>query len=446
MLLWFVLLAAALYTVVPDLFLHRLGLGSWKRQFSSGAVLTFDDGPDPQVTPQVLDILHKYQVPAVFFLVGEKAKAYPELVKRMIAEGHQVGLHSRLHRYAWLVSPWQTWREWEEGAEILENLTGTPVQWMRPPWGTFNLVTWLWLKLRGKKAVLWNVDGREWQKNRSGAQVIERVLSKANEGAIIVLHDGGSFNGERKFIVPIVEEVCQRLVTECKLPWRALEFPSWSLFRRIGFRLWEKWEHFYAKSAQVERLDAVNILRLSKARYHGPELYDENGELLAKTGDIVGEIHIDSIRLQFQGEDMQKLGIQAMRQARESLPALAAHVVKNPAYQEIQVFLGLSLLHRGVKHFGFAVQDVPVTWGRRWVAFLQRIIMAVYHPAGKARLQGRFQDQPKLVWISKAKLLERWLPPEERAASAPELSAPGEGVSAGLVPGDTVGIADTSCL
>lgn len=439
MVLWLVVLAGGLYTVVPDLLLHRLGVGSWRRQFSPGVVLTFDDGPDPEVTPKVLDILKKYQVPAVFFVVGEKVRAYPELIKRLIAEGHRVGVHSQSHRYAWFVPPWQTWREWDEGAKTLETLTGTTVDWMRPPWGTFNLATWLWLKRRGKKAILWNVDGQEWKRGRSETQVLERLVSKAKEGAIIVLHDGGRFIGERKFIVPILETLCQRIVKERKLPWRALEFPAWSFARRAGFRLWEKWEHFFAEMAHVERIDAVNILRLGKTRYHGPELYDESGQMLAQSGDVVGEIHIDSIRLQGQTGDMQKLGIQALRMARESLPVLARHVATSPDYRGIKVFSGFSLLHRGVKGLGFSVQDLPVTWALRWVGFLQKIVMSVYHPAGKTRLHGRLQGEPKLVWISKAKLLERWLPPEEHSpeGNADTLDTPDTSVPAVSPVGET---------
>ncbi len=420
--LWLALIAGLVYTVIPDVLLHRLGIGSWRRQFSQGVVLTFDDGPDPKVTPKVLDILVKYKVPAVFFLVGEQAQAHPEIVKRMLAEGHRVGLHSQSHRYAWFLSPRQTWREWEDGAKVLENLTGGAVAWMRPPWGTFNLVTWLWLKRRGKKAILWNVEGQEWKKGQSEAQVLSRLVTKANEGSIIVLHDGGRFPGERMSILPVVDALCQRIVEERKLPWAALEFPAWSLARRVSFRLWEKWEHVFARVYRVERLDAVNILRLGKTRYQGPDLYHEDGRILAKRGDVVGEIHLDSIRVQAQSRDMQKSGIQALRMARESFPVLARYIAQSPEYQTIKVFLGFTLMHRGVKGLGFTVQEIPATWGIRWIGFLQKMIMSVYHPAGKARLNGRLQGAPKLIWISKEKLLERWLPAGEGTVLAPVAS------------------------
>lgn len=410
MVLWLVVIAGALYTVVPDVFLHRLGIGSWKRQFSPGVVLTFDDGPDPDVTPKILEILKEHGVQAVFFLVGQKAQLYPELVKRIVAEGHYVGIHSWAHRYAWFQTPWKTWRDWEEAAEILEKLTGAPVVWMRPPWGTFNLVTWLWLKRRQKRAILWNTEGQEWKSGRSVAQVLDRLLTKADEGSVIVLHDGGNSPGEREFVVPIVEVLCERLVAERKLPWATLEFPSWTLARRVKFRVWEKWEHFFARVHRIERMDAVSVLRLGKTRYQGPDLLDEQGQILARRGDLVGEIHLDSIRLQTQSQDMQKMGIQAMRLARDSFPVLAQYIQDNPGYQEIKVFLGFTLLHRGVKGFGFNVQELVPTWGIRWIGLLQKIIMSVYHPAGKARLNGRFQGEPKLVWMSKEKLLTRWLP------------------------------------
>ncbi|MHB1654026.1 MAG: polysaccharide deacetylase family protein [Desulfitobacteriaceae bacterium] len=398
------------YTFLPDLFLHRMGVGSWKRQFTAGVALTFDDGPDPEITPRVLDILKEFGVPATFFVVGEKAIRYPEIIKRIIADGHTLGLHSWLHRYAWFMSPWSTWREWETAAQALERLSGRPLEWMRPPWGTFNFVTWLWLKSRGKRAVLWNVQGKDWKENLAPEEILKHILKKTKEGSIILLHDGGLVAGERKKVLFVLEGLCENIVKKLKLPFIRLEFPLWSGRRRLVFVLWEKWEHLFAKVYRVERIDATNMLRLGKTRYKGPDLYAEDGGLLAKSGDLVGEIHLDSIRLQGQDIEMRKLGIKALRMTRESLPVLARYVAESPEYQGIKVFLGLTVINRGVKGLGFSVQEVPSTLATRWVGSLQKVVMSVYHPAGKSRLNKRLGDTPKLVWIAKNKLLELWLP------------------------------------
>lgn len=405
-LLSLVLGVVAIYTVIPDLFLHRLGIGSWKRQFSSGVTLTFDDGPDPAFTPQILKVLKEYHVCATFFVVAEKAKRYPELIRQIKDEGHLIGVHSLNHRYAWFTSPWRTSREWTESVRILEQLTDNKITWMRPPWGTFNLMTWWWLKRHKMRAVLWNAEGHDWEARRSADEITERILKDTNEGTIVVLHDSGGEVGACENSILALERLCVRITQELKLPLVPLEFPDWKVGQRVAFRAWETWEHYYARSHRVERIDAKNIFRLEKSTYDGPNLYTEEGELLAEKGDPVAEIHLDNIRLQAKGRDMQKTALKAMRQIRESLPGLARYVANDSTYDNLKVFVAETLLHRGVKGFGFTVQDLPDTLKGQGIAWLQKMIMRVYHPAGKNRKNERLGNKTMLVWISREKLLQ----------------------------------------
>ena len=190
-LLTFILGGMALYTVIPDLFLHRLGIGSWRRQYGPGVALTFDDGPDPEFTPQILEVLEKYHVYATFFMVAEKAKNYPGLIQQVKDGGHLIGVHSLNHKYAWFTSPWKTSREWTESVRILEQLSESKITLMRPPWGTFNLMTWWWLKQHKMRAVLWNAEGHDWKARRSPEEITEMILKSTHEGTIIVMHDSG---------------------------------------------------------------------------------------------------------------------------------------------------------------------------------------------------------------------------------------------------------------
>lgn len=394
-----------LYTIIPDLFLHRLGIGSWKRQYSPGVALTFDDGPDPAFTPRVLEILKKYRVSATFFVVANKAKKYPELIRKMQDEGHRIGVHSLNHRYAWWASPGKTLREWTESVRILEQLLDQEITWMRPPWGTFNLMTWWWLKRSKKRAVLWNAEGHDWVMRRTPEEITARILKDTNEGTIVVLHDSGGELSARENSILALEQLCEQIVQKLKLPLVPLEFPDWKLGRRLMFLVWEKWEHYYAKKHRVERIDATNIFRLEKSTYDGPELFAEDGTLLAKKGDPVAEIHFDNIRLQAKGRDIQKTALKALHQVRESLPGLARFVAENPTYDNIKVFVAQTLFHRGVKRFGFNVQDLPDTRKNRGIAWLQKMIMRVYHPAGKDRNNERLGNNTMLVWISRERLL-----------------------------------------
>lgn len=221
-----VLVLVALYTIIPDLLLHHLGIGSWKRQNRPGVAITFDDGPNPEVTPQILAILARYHVTATFFVVGEKAAHYPDLVRAIYDAGHQIGLHSQYHRYAWFISPWATWREWEECTSTVERIIGQTVKLVRPPWGTFNLVTWYWMKIRKKQAVLWTAEGHDWQARRKPEQIIESILERTREGTIVVLHDDGGENGAPQNTLNALGTLCTRIVEEKELPLVKLELPE----------------------------------------------------------------------------------------------------------------------------------------------------------------------------------------------------------------------------
>jgi peptidoglycan/xylan/chitin deacetylase (PgdA/CDA1 family) len=405
-----IVLGLALYTVIPDLFLHRLGIGSWKRQYGPGVALTFDDGPDPEFTPRVLDILDYYNVSATFFLIGEKAKRYPDLVREILARGHKVGAHSQHHRLSWRMSPLSTWQEWQESIKTLESITGKEIQWIRPPWGTFNLALWFWMKKNKKKAILWNVKGKDWQVKRTPAEITSRILKNIKQGSILLFHDSGGEFGAPENSVQALKSICQRIIEEHKLPITPLEFQPWTLWRRWAFVLWEKWEQLYAKYFSIKWIDATCLFRLAKKRYKGPDIYDKDGTMLAKKGDIVADIHLASIRLQSKEGDIQGIGLRALSLVRNSLPVLAKYIAESPEYRNVEVLVGFTLLNRGAKGLGFEVQEVPSSWAIRRMGFAQKVIMLIYHPMGKSRNNKRLGNKPKLVWISKQKLLDLWLP------------------------------------
>ena len=396
----------AIYTVIPDLILHRLGIGSWKRQYSPGVALTFDDGPDPVFTPRILEVLKRHHVRATFFVVAEKARNYPYLIHQIKDEGHQIGVHSLNHRYAWFTSPWKTSREWTESVRILETLTDDKITWMRPPWGTFNLMTWWWLKRNKMRAVLWNVEGHDWKVRYSPSEITERIIKVTNEGAIVVLHDSGGESGAPKNTIIALDQLCEQIVDGQKLPLVPLVFPDWKVSQRLRFRAWEKWEHYYTRRHCIERINETNIFHIEKTTYEGPKLYDGDRNLIAKRGDAVVELHLENIRLQ-TNQDTQKTVYLVMRQIRESLPVLARYVENNPMYDNINVFVAQTLLHRGVKAFGFHVQDLPDSFKGRGIAWLQKMIIHVYQPAGKKHKKGKLGNRPMLVWISREELMDK---------------------------------------
>lgn len=400
-----IFLLITLNNLLPEIMLHILGIGSWKRQYSPGVAITFDDGPDPLYTPQLLKILREQQVKASFFLVGKRAQAYPELVKEIEREGHLIGSHGFSHTHSWLLSPYKTWQNLNRGIEVLAEILGHEPELIRPPWGASNLTMFIWSKLKGKRLVCWSISGRDWEKGRSPSSIINALLPKTCEGTIILLHDSGGAPGSPENTLACLPELFRIIRQELKLPLVPLQFPDWLLSRRISFRLWERWEHFYAKINNIKRIDDHNLFRLALSRYQGPDLYNEKGDLVATKGDRIGEIHFDNIRFQAAGSNLQAVGIRALKQVRLSLPELARYIINHPEYRDVKVYLGFTMLNRGARGLGFQVEDYPYH-NAQLIGLFQKLLLRIYHPAGNKRKTHKLGDKPKMVWISSAKLLE----------------------------------------
>lgn len=403
----FILLIVLVYMLIPELLVHFFGFGAWKRQYTPGVALTFDDGPDPRYTPRFLEILAQQQIRACFFLVAEKAKNHPELVQMIRNGGHSIGAHGYFHRHAWTMLPWQSWNLWNKALSELKNLIGQEPDFVRAPWGGVNLAFLIWCKVKNKKLIGWSADGRDWRIDRTPTRIIGRIAAHVNEGTIVLLHDSGGDEGAPNNTAASLPGLCAKIREDLKLPIVPLELPSWPLSRRIGFRIWEKWEHLYARIRKVRRIDDKNIFRLATANYHGPDLYNEKGERLATKGDLVGELHLDNIRLQGLGSNVGKIGISALKHARLSLPVLVRYIASSPEYKNIKVIVGVTLISRGVQGLGFSVQEYS-NENAGFVGFMQRIIYLIYNPAGKHGSE-KLGFKPKVVWISKEKLFEKYL-------------------------------------
>lgn len=149
--------------------------------------LTFDDGPKGKITETLLDGLKERGVHASFFLIGDLAEQYPELVQRMAREGHQIGLHSYDHLAPLTgITRAEFDRQIGQSRTIIQNILGGEREMMlRPPYGKVddNLRSWC-----GCPMVLWSVDPEDWY-YQDPAREIESVCSAACDGAIILLHD-----------------------------------------------------------------------------------------------------------------------------------------------------------------------------------------------------------------------------------------------------------------
>jgi len=175
--------------------------------------LTFDDGPDPDVTPRVLDLLDRHRVKATFFCVGSKVRAYPEIVKDIVRRGHAVENHSDGHVHAFaMLGPWRAAREITAAQDAIEAIAGVRPRLFRPPMGFRN--PWLdpLLAKLGLSAVAWSRRGLDTV--RRDALAVTRALTHDLEaGDVLLLHDGGCgrTDGGEPMVLAVLPAVLETL-------------------------------------------------------------------------------------------------------------------------------------------------------------------------------------------------------------------------------------------
>jgi peptidoglycan/xylan/chitin deacetylase (PgdA/CDA1 family) len=156
--------------------------------------LTFDDGPDPEATPRLLQLLAARGVRATFFLIGERAARHPDVVRAIADAGHEVGNHTWRHRNAWLLTPAMAAREIIEGSRILQDILGRPPRLFRPPWGIVSAATLATTRRLGLVTVLWSIQ-HEGLRPRTPAAQLRHVTHRLHDGAIVDLHDAPGLAG-----------------------------------------------------------------------------------------------------------------------------------------------------------------------------------------------------------------------------------------------------------
>jgi peptidoglycan/xylan/chitin deacetylase (PgdA/CDA1 family) len=153
-------------------------------------VLTFDDGPHPRYTPQILDTLREYDVRATFFVCGEMAVEYKDLLARMADEGHLVGNHTWSHPLLTRMSRDGIRSEMTRTSKVIKNAYGERPLWFRAPYGAWNRTTFRLGSDMGMEPLAWTVDTRDW--TTPGTDVIvDRVEEGAAAGVVVLSHDAG---------------------------------------------------------------------------------------------------------------------------------------------------------------------------------------------------------------------------------------------------------------
>ena len=172
--------------------------------------LTIDDGPDPEVTPQVLDLLDRYDVKATFFCIGDNADRYPELCKNIVERGHAVENHSQRHpHYFSLLGIAALTREIQAGQDSLTRITGQRPMFFRAPAGLRNPFLDPVLVRLGLRLATWSRRGYD-TRSPDAALVCRRLLHELKAGAILLLHDGNCARTPGG--IPVLLEVLPTLI------------------------------------------------------------------------------------------------------------------------------------------------------------------------------------------------------------------------------------------
>lgn len=193
-------------SLMPDSFLMtRLADTSQK-----AILLTFDDGPDPDVTPRVLELLEKYNAKAIFFIPGRRIERAPHVLAEIIKQGHLIGNHTFLHSNGKQPGFVQYWRDVKKCQKMILNECGVAPYFFRPPCGVVSLTTLFAPKLVGLQVMNWSLDVRDWRfKSKQDAiAAADELIDKVKLGDIILLHD------DNKHVIHLLQIILPALARE----------------------------------------------------------------------------------------------------------------------------------------------------------------------------------------------------------------------------------------
>lgn len=201
--------------------------------------LTFDDGPDPRLTPDVLDVLRAHGASATFLLVAEQVRQNRDLARRVVSEGHEVGLHGDRHVDMRGGSIPEQYRTLRRGRRDIEAAVGTPVTWFRPPYGKQDPAIVLACRVAGMQPLLWSTSAYDWKPIGVDEQ-LTHVASGLRPGAVVLMHDGAAREADPPPPVPGTQpELLDRLLDVLRD--RGLEPVTVSQLCGSGQREREQW-------------------------------------------------------------------------------------------------------------------------------------------------------------------------------------------------------------
>jgi peptidoglycan-N-acetylglucosamine deacetylase len=170
--------------------------------------LTFDDGPNPPYTTEILDILKKNNIKSTFFVIGQNAKVYPEYLKRIVAEGHAIGNHTWHHWYHHM-SPQVAAYEIDNTNKVIQDVTGVKTNLFRPPGGHLTNGLASYAKNQKFGVIMWSSDSIDYRQP-AVPSLLKNILRNSKSGGIVLMHDGGGKRGNTVKALPELIETYKK--------------------------------------------------------------------------------------------------------------------------------------------------------------------------------------------------------------------------------------------
>lgn len=418
-----------LYAFIPGLLSRLFGYRVFKKgQARRELALTFDDGPDEIYTDQLLDLLKQYNAKATFFVVGSHAEQYPDVVRRMKAEGHTIGIHNYTHKMNWVMLPKTVKKQIEQTNEIIYNITGQYTHYYRPPWGVVNLFDFA--RVKEFNIVLWSGIFGDWQRKLGPEKLKAKMLKKMKPGAVFLLHDSGNTLGADsdapanmlialKEILEIGTAKDYKFVTIDQLQSITNKFTSEkpSAIKKLTVKVWLLYEGLVHKVLRLNTIKGYTtpFFHYRLVKHTGKSIHLNDGNVVNK-GDLVAELHFDNTQLSsiaFQSKSMLTTALRLIKETERNLPLLAHEICSHPQKNDIKAVMGITMINRGADRLGFEIVELEEGIFAKVTRIYLKILMKVLTPTKKKALQkskhdGDKQDmEPRIVVLGPSSL-KQW--------------------------------------
>ncbi|HIW32712.1 MAG TPA: polysaccharide deacetylase family protein [Candidatus Paenibacillus intestinavium] len=417
------------YAFIPGILSRVFGYQVFKKGKASHEIaLTFDDGPDPIYTAQLLDLLQRYDAKATFFVVGVHAKQNPELLKRMRDEGHTIGVHNYEHKTNWFMRPKTVRKHIKMTNDIIEEVTGQRSIYYRPPWGIVNLFDYG--NVSRLNIILWSSLFGDWHKKISAEKLESRLMKKLQPGEVLLLHDcgrtfGADVNAPRSMLIAL--EVFLEAATMQQMKLVNIESmikvteqnskKKLSRSKKVMISLWLTWEKVFHQVMRLKDIESQNgpMFHYRLIKYKGKSFMMNDGQTLSQ-GDRIVELHFDNRKLShiaFTSKNPLVVAVKTIREVERALPALALRITDEAKNTPIKAIQGITMINRGADKLGFSIHEMPkglfLSSTKIYLKWLMKILTPTQTVTATRRVREQVQEEPKILLMTLERL-QQYMP------------------------------------